>query len=192
VRDTYDHFDRAVSLVTFVKWVAETWPGKAMAASVMGVATSVWAYLYQAPWWQIFIAGLVAIAAVLVIIMAVAKFWDRIAHRREAQPSDARVALARLALKQVLDLLAERIRKPGKPANAHPHRQVLALNKAGRYVTLVGIPGDYGALRADHMRRTVATSSNRFSFVKFDYLAIVDIGAEHPLCRFYVGTERIR
>lgn len=56
----------------------------------------------------------------------------------------------------VRDFLAEGVRQPGKPPHAHPHREVLPLDKAGRNRGGVGLADDDVAFAADTLRGAVA------------------------------------
>ena len=93
---------------------------------------------------------------------------------------------------QVFQLLAERVRKAREAAHAHPHRQVLALNKAGRDMGLIGPAGDNRALGIPHARRAVATGADRLCLVYFNYLAVIDICTERVFGRLHLGLESVR
>ena len=41
---------------------------------------------------------------------------------------------------QILQLFTERVGQSGESAHRHSHRQILALNEAGRNVCIIGIP----------------------------------------------------
>jgi hypothetical protein len=53
----------------------------------------------------------------------------------------------------VLEFLRERIGKPRKSGHVHPHREVTALNVAGRDMGLIGIADPHCTLRADVLDR---------------------------------------
>jgi hypothetical protein len=88
---------------------------------------------------------------------------------------------------QVLELLAERISQPGKPAHAHSHREVLPLDVACRNMGLVRASRDHCALRACHARRGITARPDRLGIVKFNNLSVVHIRSESPLYRVHIS-----
>ena len=59
----------------------------------------------------------------------------------------------------IVQLFAKSVRQSRKPANLHPNREVLALDKAGAYVAQIGASVAYLDYGFYHPRRRVASSS---------------------------------
>lgn len=61
----------------------------------------------------------------------------------------------------VLDLLGQSIGKPGKALHLHPHRELLALDVAGRDVLRIGLAHDSLPLTGHALGGTVAGASRQ-------------------------------
>src|SRR5881394_2614940 len=83
---------------------------------------------------------------------------------------------------EVFNLLAEGVGQAGEPAHAHPHREVLALDIAGRDVLRVWTAGDGVLLSSQAIGRRVARlGAARRVAVDLDELREVYIRAESLL-----------
>ena len=95
----------------------------------------------------------------------------------------------------ILDLLAKRVRQAREAAHMHSHREVLALNVAGRNMALVGVAGNHRALCADESRWAVATRhalrGRRLAVALFEH-SVIRIGAEDFFNRFGVVGPAVR
>jgi len=77
-----------------------------------------------------------------------------------------------------LDLFAKAVRQSGEPSQAHPHREVLPLNIAGRNMLWVGIARNSLALASDALRWTVARVAWAFRAVDFHQHRVINIVLE--------------
>jgi hypothetical protein len=74
-------------------------------------------------------------------VIGKASFHRRGNAQRLVNPAEVVVReMERHGVGEVLDFLGERIGKARKPAHAHPHREVLALDVGRRNVFLLGFP----------------------------------------------------
>jgi len=92
---------------------------------------------------------------------------------------------------QVLPLLAEGIRQAGKPANLHPHREVLALHNRSADTLGIGAAHDWDHLRAGDLRRAVPRFALNGRAVNLDELGEVAAVVKCGRDRRAVGTEAI-
>jgi hypothetical protein len=79
---------------------------------------------------------------------------------------------------KVFSLLRKAVRQASEAAHLHTHGEVLTVNLAGRNVLPLRYSYEHLLFLMRHLRRRITSGSNWFSFVKFDYLGIVDISAE--------------
>lgn len=93
----------------------------------------------------------------------------------------------------IVDFLRERVGEPGEAAHLHPHREVLALDVAGRDVAESRPAVDDGWDRADAGRRAVAPAvALRIVAVELDQHRVVDVGAERERDGFQVDAMAVR
>ena len=59
-------------------------------------------------------------------------------------------------------------------------------------MSLVWVARDHNARAINNLGRRIPTSADRFCFVKFNLLAVIDICTECPLYRIDISAERIR
>lgn len=84
---------------------------------------------------------------------------------------------------KVVHLLAETIGKPRESPHLHLHRQVLALDKAGRNVIRIGTSHDDGCLRTDAFRRAIPDFLAFVRTVNLDQCGVVNLASECALDR---------
>src|SRR6202050_4952328 len=78
----------------------------------------------------------------------------------------------------ILNLLVKGICEASKSANAHPHREILALNKTGAHMLRIGIAADCFHIAADARCWRIARMVLIGSAVNLLQLGIVAIHAE--------------
>jgi hypothetical protein len=86
-----------------------------------------------------------------------------------------------------LDLLAESVRQSRKPAHAHAHGQILALDVAGRDVSPVGVAAEHSRLGADEPRRAIAPLGFGIDSENLGERRVIDFTPEYALDRIGVG-----
>jgi hypothetical protein len=91
---------------------------------------------------------------------------------------------------QIVQLLAESVRQPRKPANRLTHRHILAFDKAGGYVAHIGRPVAYPYYRFYHRSRGIAASSIVLAVVAVQlyHLREVSLAREHVVNTLPVAT----
>src|SRR5579864_3347147 len=91
----------------------------------------------------------------------------------------------------ILNLLAERIRQASESAHLHPHREILTLDIAGRYVCRVGIANDFFFLATKALSRAVALLAFRGLAVDLYQLGIVHVATKGFLNGIEVGVKAV-
>jgi hypothetical protein len=92
----------------------------------------------------------------------------------------------------VLNLLRERIGKPGETTHVHPHREVLTFDIGRADVRRVGRTNDGFLFGPKTLRRAVAFLPFRVIAEHLNQLGVVDIGPEriHHSSQTYLGAVR--
>src|SRR5438067_13879774 len=91
----------------------------------------------------------------------------------------------------ILNLLTEAVRQARKPPHAHPHREILSFDVAGRNVLRIGLASDRSYGNALDLSGAVASLWFAARAIDFNESGVIDAGTKSTLDSSQVSLQAI-